>query len=99
MIVFLFAIEGIHIGYRSHHLLCSLTNRFPAYLDRPETREEMKGKQVLMYCTGGIRCERASALLKYKMETDPEIKALGIQGVFQLQGGIDKYFKEFPDGK
>jgi hypothetical protein len=32
------------------------------------------------------------------METDPEIKDLGIQGVYQLQGGIDKYFKEFPDG-
>src|SRR6056300_1751938 len=48
--------------------------------------------------TGGIRCERASALLKYKMETDPEIKALDIKGVYQLQGGIDKYFKEFPDG-
>eukprot|EP00339_Tiarina_fusa_P023610 CAMPEP_0117063906 /NCGR_PEP_ID=MMETSP0472-20121206/44616_1 /TAXON_ID=693140 ORGANISM="Tiarina fusus, Strain LIS" /NCGR_SAMPLE_ID=MMETSP0472 /ASSEMBLY_ACC=CAM_ASM_000603 /LENGTH=173 /DNA_ID=CAMNT_0004783803 /DNA_START=62 /DNA_END=579 /DNA_ORIENTATION=+ len=32
------------------------------------------------------------------METDPEIKALGIQGVYQLQGGIDKYFKEFPEG-
>lgn len=46
--------------------------------------------------TGGIRCERASALLKYKMENDPEIKDLGIQGVYQLQGGIDKYFKEFP---
>jgi hypothetical protein len=36
--------------------------------------------------------------LKYKMETDPEIKDLGIQGVYQLQGGIDKYFKEFPEG-
>jgi predicted sulfurtransferase len=32
------------------------------------------------------------------METDPEMKELGIQGVFQLQGGIDKYFKEFPEG-
>jgi hypothetical protein len=32
------------------------------------------------------------------METDPEMKALGIKGVYQLQGGIDKYFKEFPDG-
>jgi hypothetical protein len=52
----------------------------------------------LHYYLGGIRCERASALLKYKMETDPEIKELGIQGVYQLQGGIDKYFKEFPDG-
>ena len=51
-----------------------------------------------MYCTGGIRCERATALLKYKMEKDPSVKDLGIKGVFQLQGGIDKYFKEFPDG-
>ena len=74
------------------------STEFPPWLDKPETRQEMKGKQVLMYCTGGIRCERASALLKYKMETDPEIKALGIKGVYQLQGGIDKYFKEFPDG-
>ena len=32
------------------------------------------------------------------MDTDPEIKKLGIKGVYQLQGGIDKYFKEFPDG-
>jgi Rhodanase C-terminal len=42
--------------------------------------------------------ERASALLRYKMENDPDVKNLGIQGVYQLQGGIDKYFKEFPDG-
>lgn len=55
-------------------------------------------QQVLMYCTGGIRCERATALLKYKMEKDPTVQSLGIKGVYQLQGGIDKYFKEFPDG-
>lgn len=48
--------------------------------------------------TGGIRCERATALLKYKMEKDPKIKGLNIQGVYHLQGGIDKYFKEYPDG-
>ena len=53
---------------------------------------------LFYYYVGGIRCKRASALLKYKTETDPEIKELGIQGVYQLQGGIDKYFKEFPDG-
>ena len=74
------------------------STEFPAWLDKDETKELMKGKQVLMYCTGGIRCERASALLKYKMETDEAVKELGIKGVFQLQGGIDKYFKEFPDG-
>ena len=43
-------------------------------------------------------CERASALLKYKMENDPKVKGLGIKGVYQLQGGIDRYFKEYPDG-
>jgi hypothetical protein len=32
------------------------------------------------------------------MATDPATKDLNIQGVYQLQGGIDKYFKEFPDG-
>jgi predicted sulfurtransferase len=50
------------------------STEFPAWLDHPETQEELKGKQVLMFCTGGIRCERASALLKYKMATDPVVK-------------------------
>jgi len=74
------------------------STEFPVWLDKDSTKQELKGKNVLMYCTGGVRCERASALLKYKMETDPEIKNLGIQGVYQLQGGIDKYFKQYPDG-
>lgn len=74
------------------------STEFPVWLDDEQTREKLRGKQVLMYCTGGIRCERATALLKYKMEKDPSVQALGIKGVFQLQGGIDKYFKEFPDG-
>lgn len=74
------------------------STEFPVWLDSEETKAKLKGKQVAMYCTGGIRCERASALLRYKMETDPKIAELGIKGVYQLQGGIDKYFKEFPDG-
>lgn len=74
------------------------STEFPVWLDSEETRQKIKGKQVLMYCTGGIRCERASALLKFKIETDPTMAELGIQGVYQLQGGIDKYFKAFPDG-
>jgi predicted sulfurtransferase len=41
-----------------------------------------------MYCTGGIRCEKASAYLKH----------LGIENVFQLQGGIHRYLEQFPDG-
>lgn len=74
------------------------STEFPVWLDHPETKAQLEGKQVLMYCTGGIRCERASALLQHKMATDPTVAALNIKGVYQLQGGIDKYFKEFPNG-
>ena len=74
------------------------STEFPVWLDKPETKEMLRGKQVLMYCTGGVRCERASALLKTKIETEEDTKALGIKGVYQLQGGIDKYFRDFPEG-
>lgn len=47
----------------------------------------MKGqesKNLLLYCTGGIRCEKASAWMKYK----------GFKNVFQLNGGIINYTRE-----
>ena len=59
----------------------------PEYIE--EHQDEFKGKDVLMYCTGGIRCERASALLRQK----------GIaKNVYQLSGGIHKYTEQYPDG-
>ncbi len=54
----------------------------PAYL---EALEPYKERKVLMYCTGGIRCEKASALFRAK----------GFQQVFQLHGGIANYQKAF----
>lgn len=60
------------------------STEFPAWLDNPETQKELKGKQVLMFCTGGIRCERASALLKYKMATDPVVRGKYIWCCFGL---------------
>lgn len=45
---------------------------------------EQKDKNLLMYCTGGIRCEKASAWMKH----------LGFKNVFQLEGGIIKYAQE-----
>ena len=45
---------------------------------------EHKDKNLLMYCTGGIRCEKASAWMKH----------LGFRNVFQLDGGIIKYAQE-----
>ena len=46
--------------------------------------EEFKDKQIVMYCTGGIRCEKASAVM---------LKA-GFSDVKQLEGGVLDYFKE-----
>ena len=64
---------------------------FKGWLEKEETREKVKGKKVLMYCTGGVRCERASALLNAEMGSE-------IEGVYQLKGGIEAYLKEFPEG-
>lgn len=46
--------------------------------------KDQKDKKLVMYCTGGIRCEKASAWMKHK----------GFQNVFQLDGGIIKYAQE-----
>jgi len=60
---------------------------FPEYIDN--NLELFKDKQVLMYCTGGIRCERASAYLNSKNIA---------KEVFQVEGGIHRYAEQFPDG-
>ena len=46
-----------------------------------EMLSEHKDKKIIMYCTGGIRCEKASAYLLHK----------GFQNVFHLEGGIIHY--------
>ncbi|GIR58486.1 MAG: hypothetical protein CM15mP65_10670 [Crocinitomicaceae bacterium] len=53
----------------------------------PMVEEILKGKEdenILLYCTGGIRCEKASAYLKHK----------GFHSVNQLYGGIINYVHE-----
>jgi UPF0176 protein len=45
---------------------------------------DQRDKNLLMYCTGGIRCEKASAWMKYK----------GFKNVFQLNGGIINYARQ-----
>lgn len=49
-------------------------------------RDALADKKVAMFCTGGIRCEKATAFLK----------AEGITDVFHLKGGILKYLEEVP---
>lgn len=59
----------------------------PSYIN--EHAELFKDKEVLMYCTGGVRCERATAYLK----------ELGIsKEVYQIEGGIHRYAEQYPDG-
>ena len=52
-----------------------------------EDLKNYKDKTVVTYCTGGIRCEKASA---YMVES-------GFKNVFQLDGGIINFIKKFPD--
>jgi RluA family pseudouridine synthase len=46
--------------------------------------EDMKEQPIVMFCTGGIRCEKAG----------PFMQREGFKNVFQLEGGILKYFEE-----
>lgn len=51
-----------------------------------EKMDDLKDKKIVVYCTGGIRCEKLTPLMKEK----------GFNNVFQLRGGIINYVKEFP---
>ncbi len=54
---------------------------FPAMINE---LSQYKDKKIVTYCTGGIKCEKASALLLHE----------GFENVYQLHGGIIKYGKE-----
>lgn len=58
---------------------------FPDWVRRHDN--ELKGKKVAMFCTGGIRCEKATAF----------VKSLGFDDVYHLKGGILKYLEEVPE--
>lgn len=62
--------------------------RITKFTDFPQAllqhREELQGKTVVSFCTGGIRCEKAAIFMR----------EAGVEHVFQLDGGILKYFEE-----
>lgn len=68
---------------------------FPKWLNAPETKEKLKNKTVMMYCTGGIRCERATALLNQITDAEEDFKT---KDVVMVRGGIERYLKTFPEG-
>ena len=53
-------------------------------LIKEDLKEHKENKNLVMYCTGGIRCEKASAYYKHK----------GFKKVFQLEGGIIEYTRQ-----
>lgn len=57
-------------------------SEFPSVVE--SHREALEGKTVVSFCTGGIRCEKAAI----------HMKEAGIEHVYQLEGGILKYFEE-----
>ncbi len=62
---------------------------FPAWFRAFRARLDAKGRppKIAMFCTGGIRCEKATSF----------VKAEGIDDVFHLQGGILKYLETVPE--
>ncbi len=62
------------------------------FTDFPEAMKKLetdKSKPHMIFCTGGIRCEKAI----YELENQ------GYEKVFQLDGGILNYMEQFPEGK
>ncbi|MEL7545845.1 MAG: rhodanese-related sulfurtransferase [Pseudomonadota bacterium] len=62
---------------------------FPKWFERFRETLEAEGRQpkIAMFCTGGIRCEKATSY----------VKSAGVDDVFHLQGGILKYLETVPE--
>lgn len=60
---------------------------FPNWVE--ENRKDLSKPKVAMFCTGGIRCEKASAFMKQN----------GFEDVYHLKGGILKYLETQPEEK
>lgn len=65
------------------------TKNFREFSSVPEKLKDFKDKKVVMVCTGGIRCEKASAVMKQA----------GFKDVVQLKDGILNYIEKYPDGE
>jgi UPF0176 protein len=58
--------------------------QFPEFVGK---FKEHKDRKIVMYCTGGIRCEKASAYMKEQ----------GFENVYQLEGGIINFCQKLPN--
>lgn len=80
-----------HYEYEVGHFLKAIEVPSDTFRDQlPMAVDMLKGneeKNIVMYCTGGIRCEKASSFMKYK----------GFKNVFHLEGGIINYAKQIKE--
>ena len=87
--------ESIVVDMRNHyeseigHFETAITPDVDTFRDSLDIIEEQlaehkEDKKLVMYCTGGIRCEKASAYYKHK----------GFKNVYQLEGGIIEYTRQ-----
>jgi UPF0176 protein len=65
------------------------TEKFSEFPDWVRNNLKDKKARIAMFCTGGIRCEKASSFLKHE----------GFENVFHLKGGILRYLEEVPAEK
>ncbi len=72
-----------NVGHFKNAVTLDIEN-FREFPEKIKELEKYKDKKILTYCTGGIKCEKASALLLKE----------GFEDVYQLHGGIIKYGKE-----
>ena len=90
--------DTVLVDMRNHyeseigHFKNAITPDVDTFRDSLDTIEEdlkdhKEDKKLVMYCTGGIRCEKASAYYKHK----------GFKSVFQLEGGIIEYTRQVND--
>ena len=79
-------IYEVSIGTFKKSIQPKTTNfrEFPDWLEGIESSGIDKNKKVAMFCTGGIRCEKASSLMKVK----------GFSNIYHLQGGILNYMEK-----
>ena len=80
-----------HYEYEVGHFTKALEVPSDTFREQlPMAADMMKGnesKNIIMYCTGGIRCEKASAYMLHK----------GFHNVFHLEGGIINYAKQIKE--
>ena len=88
-----FAVPGLSTLFPNTRKFSSLPNA----LNTEEAAKALAGKEVFMYCTGGVRCERAGSYLRALSESSSGAWSgkERPKGVYQLHGGIQKYLESY----